>query len=191
MNAIKKTTELHCLETERLIIRPWKEPDFSAFQAMNSDPLVMEHFPSTLSEEESRALFDEINRRIQKNNFGLWACEIKATGDIIGFVGLNEPTDQFYFSPCVEIGWRLRSQYWRQGYAKEAAIAVLEFAFETLKLDQVVAFTATTNVPSESLMQALGMQKMPENFLHPRLPKDHPLAEHVVYQIQAAQFQPS
>lgn len=172
------------LETERLLIRPWKEEDFPAFFEMNSDPLVMAHFPSILSEKESRGLFDEINRRIQKYGFGFWACELKVTKEVTGFVGLNEPTTQFYFSPCIEIGWRLRSQYWRKGYAKEAATAVLQFAFNTLKLERVVAFTATTNTPSESLMQSLGMTKMPENFLHPALPKEHALAEHVVYQIQ-------
>ena len=188
MNQSKTAIPFYQLESKRLIIRPWKETDFSAFKAMNSDPLVMEHFPAILSEDESRTLFDEINRRIDQNGFGFWACEVKATGDVIGFVGLNEPTDQFYFSPCIEIGWRLRSQYWRQGYAKEAATAVLKFAFETLKRDKVVAFTATTNKPSESLMQALGMTIMPENFFHPRLPKDHLLAEHVVYQIQADQY---
>ena len=169
------------IETDRLIIRPWKEDDFPAFKAMNSDPLVMEFFPSTLSEAESRHLFDSINQRTHQNGFGFWACELKATRDVIGFVGLNEPTDSFYFSPCIEIGWRLRSQYWRQSYAKEAASTVLHFAFETLQLDQVVAFTAITNIPSQGLMQALGMTKLPENFLHPRLPEDHILAEHVVY----------
>ena len=169
------------IETDRLIIRPWKEADFPAFAAMNNDPLVMEHFPSILSEAESRQLFETINQRITQNGYGFWACELTATQEAIGFVGLNEPSDQFYFSPCIEIGWRLRSQYWRQGYAKEAASAVLHFAFETLKLDQVVAFTAITNIPSQGLMQALGMTKLPENFLHPRLPKDHTLAEHVVY----------
>lgn len=174
------------LETKRLIIRPWKEADFPAFAEMNRDPLVMKYFPAILSKEESRNLFDEINRRTMTNGFGLWACELKESKEVIGFVGLNKPTAQFYFSPCIEIGWRLRSQYWRKGYAKEAAIAVLQFAFEVLKLEKVVAFTATSNTPSESLMQVLGMTKLPDNFLHPALPKEHPLAEHVVYQITAS-----
>ena len=171
----------YSLETPRLILRPWQETDFSAFYEMNSDPLVMAHFPSTLSTIESRALFDEINRRIKVKGWGFWACELKETGEVIGFVGLNEPSDQFYFSPCIEIGWRLRSRFWRQGYAKEAATAAIQFAFNTLQLDRIVAFTATSNTPSESLMKALNMTKMPHNFQHPALPKDHPLAEHVVY----------
>ena len=120
MNQSKTAIPFYQLESKRLIIRPWKETDFSAFKAMNSDPLVMEHFPAILSEDESRTLFDEINRRIDQNGFDFWTCEVKATSDVIGFVGLNKPTDQFYFSPCIEIGWRLRSQYWRQGYAKQA-----------------------------------------------------------------------
>lgn len=175
-------TQTHySLETPRLILRPWQETDFPAFYDMNSDPLVMAHFPSTLSEAESRELFDEINRRMMIKGWGFWACELKSTAEVIGFVGLNEPSDQFYFSPCIEIGWRLRSQFWRQGYAKEAASAVIQFAFNTLQLDRIVAFTATSNAPSENLMKALHMTKMPNNFHHPSLPIDHALAEHVVY----------
>lgn len=179
------TNTHYSLETPRLILRPWKESDFPHFYEMNRDPLVMAHFPSLLSETESRELFDEINRRIKLKGFGFWACELKSTKEVIGFVGLNEPTDPLYFNPCIEIGWRLRSRFWRQGYAKEAANATIQFAFKTLELDRIVAFTATTNTPSESLMKALNMTKMPKNFLHPALPKDHPLAEHVVYYIDA------
>src|SRR5699024_12027895 len=88
MNQSKTAIPFYQLESKRLIIRPWKETDFSAFKATNSDPLVMEHFPEILSEDESRTLFDEINRRIDQNGFGFWACEVKATGDVIDLLGL-------------------------------------------------------------------------------------------------------
>lgn len=100
MNQSKTAIPFYQLESKRLIIRPWKETDFSAFKAMNSDPLVIEHFPEILSEDESRILFDEINRRTDQNGFDFWTCEVKATSDVIGFVGLNKPTDQFYFRAC-------------------------------------------------------------------------------------------
>lgn len=182
---MKNSTVTNQLETERLILRPWQDSDFPSFQAMNADPKVMAFFPDTLSESESRSLFTAIQQKMQEYGFGAWACEIKATQEVIGFVGLNAPDEEFYFSPCIEIAWRIRAEYQRKGYAKEAALSVLRFAFDTLKLPEIVAFTAIANKPSENLMRSLGMTKMPRNFHHPQLPITHPLSEHVVYSIKA------
>jgi len=93
----------------------------------------------------------------------------------------------FEFSPCIEIGWRLAKEYWHQGYATEGAHAILDYAFNNLNLDKVVSFTAKSNTPSEAVMKKIGMVKIQE-FQHPKLPEDHPLCWHVLYEIDHSNY---
>ena len=174
----------HQLETDRLWLRHWIDEDLEAFAELNADPAVMEFFPEALNREQSDALATEIRRRMNANGWGMWAVEVKASGNFIGFVGLNTNT----VTPRgenVEIGWRLNKQSWSQGYATEAAIAALRFAFDELGLDSVVAFTTVNNLRSRAVMERLGMQNTGENFNHPKIAEGHPLQEHVLYEIKA------
>lgn len=108
----------------------------------------MRYFPRILSQSESDNMVETIREKfIQQNGWGMWVVELKETQEFIGFVGLNIPIASLPFSPCVEIGWRLAKKYWRKGYTYEAALAVFKFAFETLRLEEVVAFTAVLNIP--------------------------------------------
>lgn len=175
------------LETSRLILRPWKESDLKPFYALNSNPEVMRYFPGCLTREQSDALAHKLKNIIETQAWGLWAVELKQGGDFIGFTGLNAQPSQFSFSPCTEIAWRLQQKYWGQGFATEAATACLNFAFDSLKLNQVVAFTAVQNTRSQALMQRLGMQ-FKDYFNHPALDHTSPLQRHVLYQINTAQF---
>lgn len=174
---------IHTLSTERLIMREWRNSDIPSLYQMVSDPDVMEFFPSVLSETEAQDFLKAIQDRMNQNGWGMWACELKATQEVIGFVGLNIPKDDFYFNPCVEIGWRLRKKFWHQGLAQEAAKEALKFGFTELNLDKIVAFTTVTNFSSQTLMTRLNMIKNPQHFNHPRLAEDHPLAEHVLYEL--------
>jgi RimJ/RimL family protein N-acetyltransferase len=101
----------------------------------------------------------------------------------IGFVGLHKAHAQLPFAPCVQIGWRLASNRWGKGYATEAATAALDFAFNQLNLNEVVAFTSTLNLPSQKVMQRLGMQRSWPDFAHPNLLLDHSLSEHCLYRL--------
>ena len=175
------------LETSRLILRPWKESDLKPFYALNSNPEVMRYFPGCLTQEQSDALAHKFQRMIETQAWGLWAVELKQGGDFIGFTGLNAQPSQFSFSPCTEIAWRIQQKYWGQGFATEAATACLNFAFDSLKLNQVVAFTAVQNTRSQALMQRLGVQ-FKDHFNHPALDNSSPLQRHVLYQIDTAQF---
>ena len=179
------------LETQRLIIRPWKSSDLSEFAAMSLDSEVMRYFPNLLDTQQSAVLARRIQDLIHQYGWGFWALELKATQQFIGFTGLNTLSTEFDFSsshkPAVEIGWRITQAYWRQGYALEAAQACLKFAFTQLSLDEVYAFTAVSNQASEKLMQKLGMT-FNKYFAHPNLASDHPLSQHVLYQLNAAQF---
>jgi len=175
---------MQTLTTERLILRPWREADFQPFfESINSDPDVMEYFPSTLSREASDALATEIQKRIANNGWGFWAVEEKASGLFIGFVGLNKPKAALPFTPCVEVGWRLSKSFWGKGCATEAAKKALEFAFVELELEEVVSFTAVPNLRSQSVMTRLGLCDTGDNFNHPAVPSDSPLYEHVLFKI--------
>lgn len=176
------TKQLIELETERLKLRAWQESDLQPFAELNADKDVMLYFPSVLTREQSDNLADKFQHLILDHGWGFWAVELKATGQFIGFTGLNTQPEQFIFSPCVEIGWRFAKQYWHQGYATEAAKACLKFAFETLQLKEVVSFTAVHNTASEHVMQRLGMQAMFE-FNHPALTQESPLSRHILYKI--------
>jgi len=137
-----------------------------------SNPEVMEHFPSTLNDEETKHFLQRLIDHHEKYGYSYFACELKDTGAIIGFIGLAYQTYDSPCTPAVDIGWRLLPSAWGKGYATEGAKACLEFAFQTLNLDEVVSVCTTTNIGSEKVMQRIGMTKR-GSFEHPKL-KDYP-----------------
>jgi len=176
------------LETERLILRQWKDADLPKFSALNCDAQVMEFFPSILSEQESNRMAAKIQQLINKQGWGFWAVEEKTSEEFIGFVGLHKVRTNLPFYPNVEIGWRLAKPFWQKGYATEAAIAAMNYAFETLELKQVISFTAVTNLRSQAVMKKLGMVDVKKNFQHPEIETGNSLREHVLYQISRSQW---
>lgn len=159
------------LRTERLRLRRWLPSDRTPFAAMNADLRVMEYFESVLSREESDRLAALIEAHFDRHDFGLWAVEIHGVTPFAGFIGLSVPHFKAYFTPCVEIGWRLATEHWDSGYATEGAQAALAFGFEALKLDEIVSFTVPDNLRSRRLMERIGMVHSPDDtFDHPALP---------------------
>ncbi|MCE9597157.1 MAG: GNAT family N-acetyltransferase [Spirochaetia bacterium] len=172
------------LESERLILRRWLQNDLQPFTRMNTDPHVMRFFPGLLSPEESSALFQRLDAHFETHGFGVWALELKSTGDWIGFAGLGVCPFDAHFTPAVELGWRLLSEFQGKGYATEAAKVACTFAFKNVGLEELVAFTVPINQPSRRVMEKLGMTNNErESFQHPLLPADHPLKEHVLYRL--------
>jgi RimJ/RimL family protein N-acetyltransferase len=133
------------LETERLLLRRWREADKEPFAGMNADPRVMEYMPGLLSREQSDALVDRIEHHF-RHGFGLWAAELRDSAEFIGFIGLSKPDFDASFTPCVEVGWRLAPQYWSRGLATEGAREAVRFAFQVLRLDSLVSFTVRCQV---------------------------------------------
>jgi RimJ/RimL family protein N-acetyltransferase len=169
--------------TKRILLRQWEIQDFVPFAEINSNPDVMKHFPKTLNQIESDCLADKIKLFIKNNGWGLWAVELMSTGEFIGFVGLNKPKENLPFAPCVEVGWRLANKHWGQGYATEAAKRALNYAFSTLGLEEVVAFTTPNNIGSLTVMNKIGMTYSGLNFMHPDIDQKNRLCEHVLYKI--------
>lgn len=158
---------------------------------MNADAAVMEFMPKRLTAEESDILADRIQKRLEERGFGLFAAELRETGNFIGFVGLSAPAFEANFTPCVEIGWRLAREFWGSGYATEGANAVLRLAFMSLELSEVVSFTAALNVRSQRVMARLGMvRNTKDDFDHPLLSADDPLRPHVLYRLARADWLP-
>ncbi|WP_245655925.1 GNAT family N-acetyltransferase [Microtetraspora fusca] len=175
------------IETERLVLRRWRETDREPFAALNADPEVMEYFPSTLTKEQSDALADRLEAEFDECGFGLWAVEL--SGEFIGFTGLSVPRFTAHFTPCVEVGWRLARSAWGHGYASEAARAALDHGFGTIGLKEIVSFTAVVNTRSRRVMERIGMRHDPGgDFDHPALAEGSPLRRHVLYRIGAEVF---
>jgi RimJ/RimL family protein N-acetyltransferase len=170
------------LDTARLRLRQWWETDLPPFAAMNADPAVMRYFPHPLTREASDAMARKLRLLIEERGWGFWAVEIRGGDPFIGFVGLRVPSSALPFSPCVEIGWRLGAAHWGHGYATEAALAALSFAFDQLLVTEVVAFTAIENWPSRRVMVRLGMKESME-FDHPDVPTGNPVRKHVLYRL--------
>ena len=156
---------------------------------MNADPLVMEHFPGTLTRAESDALVRRIERTFDRRGYGLWAVEEPGVTEFAGFVGLMYHDFPAHFTPCVEVGWRLAREFWGRGYATEGGLASLRFGFEDIGVDEIVSMTSEGNLRSRSVMERLGMTHDPaDDFDHPNLAPDSRVRRHVLYRLSADRF---
>lgn len=171
--------------TKRLLLREWRDADLDPFVAINADPVVMQFFPETYTEERTHRFVERIRERWAELGYGLWAVERKDSGRFIGYIGLWPATFPAHFTPAVEVGWRLAADQWGHGYATEGARAALDYGFNTVGLDEIVSFTAAINVRSWRVMERLGMRRdVDGDFEHPNVPEGHPTRPHVLYRIR-------
>lgn len=171
-------------ETPRLILRSWKKSDIEPFVEMNQDREMMRYFPKRYSREESLNLYQAIQKEFQEIGYSLFAVEEKKSQEFIGFVGLHQSDLKIFNNEtAIEIGWRIKTDFWNQGYATEAAKACLEFAFNEIGLKKVYSFTAIVNLPSQAVMKKLGMEFFKE-FDNEKVPATSDLFRHVLYRIQ-------
>lgn len=169
-------------ETQRLVFRDWKEQDLNEFRIMNKDSRVMKYFAKTLTEEETDGFYNRIQEEFKNYGYGLYAVETKHNKEFIGFIGFHWANFVSQFTPCIEIGWRLKYDAWGNGYATEGAKACLKYGLEILKFNKVYSFTSKINLPSENVMKKIGMVKVME-FEHPNIMEGSPLRQHLLYSI--------
>ena len=166
----------------RLGFRNWKADDLEAMSAISADPEVMEFFPRPATKDETKAFIERMQLQFAQNHFCYFAVERLDNSEFIGFIGLMEQTYPADFTPCVDIGWRLKRTAWNQGYATEGAKRSLDYAFNSLHLDLIYSTAPEVNLKSQHIMLKIGMQKVGE-FLHPRLAGNERLEKCAVYTI--------
>lgn len=148
------------IETSRLILRKMTQDDFSALYAVLADSDIMCHYPYTFDDNRVR---NWINCNIERYNtfgFGLWAVCLKDSGEMIGDCGLTMQNINGSIKP--EIGYHIRSDKQRMGYAKEAAVAVSDWAFENTPFNRIFSYMKSTNLPSLKTAVAYGCHKLCE-----------------------------
>jgi RimJ/RimL family protein N-acetyltransferase len=172
------------IQTERLILREWRDEDHAPFAAMGRSQAVMKHLGDLMGDEQVAAAI--ARQRGFQVTYGhcFWAIERVQDGAFLGFCGLKPGT----VGPIegeIEIGWRLREDAWGQGYAREAAQASLAWGWGNLDTPKIMAITTPANVASWGLMIRLGMVRRSDlDFGHPQFVSGHPLFEHVTYEIE-------
>ncbi|HEY4363922.1 MAG TPA: GNAT family N-acetyltransferase [Bryobacteraceae bacterium] len=176
------------IETARVRLRGWVEEDLEPLVAMCADARVMEFFPSVASREDTEAMLGRIRSHHARYGFGPWAMEVE--GEFAGALGLNWVRYETSFTPCVELGYRMRAEFWGRGLATEAGRAALRYGFETLGLEEIVAFTIPANQRSRRVMEKLGLVYSGE-FEHPLVAERHPMRRHVLYRIARANWEAS
>ncbi len=177
------------IETERLILRTWKEEDIEPYFLINQDSKVLKYLLGPLTREHIQEVIERMNAQQNERDYTLWAAELKSSKQMIGFIGLNYTDWKSKFTPNVEIGWRLGSQYWGNGYAPEAAKACLDYGFNKINLKEIISFTVPSNAKSLKVMEKIGLKRdFKNNFAHPKLPHDHHLSQHILYRLNKEDY---
>ena len=178
--------EGHVIESERLLLRRWREEDREPFYRLNSDARVMEFFPECLTRAQSDSLVERINDHFREARVWIVRGGVTRGPNIYWVRGTGGAVFNAHFTPCVEIGWRLAADYWGRGFATEGARAVVKYAFEQLALDALVSFTVPENIRSRRVMEKIGMTRdASDDFDHPNVAEGHPLRRHVLYRLQS------
>ncbi|QMU78467.1 GNAT family N-acetyltransferase [Streptacidiphilus sp. PB12-B1b] len=148
------------IETPRLVLRRWSDEDVHPFARINADPEVMRWIGdgSVRDEEQARRLVEQVEGLWEAEGYGLFAVELRETGEFAGFAGLAVPHFLPEVLPAVEIGWRLARPLWGRGLATEAARAALRYAFTDGGLERIVSICQIGNTASERIMVRLGMR---------------------------------
>jgi RimJ/RimL family protein N-acetyltransferase len=148
------------ITTSRLLLRRWRSDDVEPYAAMCSDPEVMRYIGSgdTRTREQAAAAILAFERVWEEKSYGLFAVELLGSNQLIGFTGLAEPAFLPEIMPAVEVGWRFTRQSWGNGYATEAARAVLDFGADQLGISEILSIHQVGNDASARIMQKLGMR---------------------------------
>ncbi|MCP9213433.1 GNAT family N-acetyltransferase [Streptomyces sp. NEAU-Y11] len=169
-------TEIH---TPRLLLRTWHDDDLAPMADINADPRVMRWIDggSVRDLDHTAEDIERWEEEWDEEGFGLFAVELLASGELIGFTGLSVPVFLPEVMPAVAISWRIGSQFWGQGYASEAAHATLEFALQDRGLDRVISINRVGDNASENVIRKLGMAPERET-AHPAY--GYPLRVHAI-----------
>lgn len=145
------------VETERLRIRQMRMEDYDNLYALDSDPEVMRYISDgkPMEAKAIRKVLEKILARYEEwKVYGVWAAELKTTGQFIGWFALKPLPG----TSEIEIGYRLLKKYWGQGYATEGAKELLQYGVRKLGLSKIVAITNAGNIGSKNVLKKIGLE---------------------------------
>jgi RimJ/RimL family protein N-acetyltransferase len=170
------------IETERLILRQWREEDREPYADLLTDPDVGRWLGGPFDRAQAYERVTRSAASLAATGLGRMAIARRADDQLIGYCGLVAITGRPPIPNGLEIGWTLAPHAWGSGYAVEAAQAVIADGFQRHDADEIIAFTGTANLRSQNVARRLGMAHRPEqDFDHPDLADDHPLKRHIVF----------
>ena len=180
------------LETERLVLRNWRDEDWEPFFRHTNTPPVMRWLGGLLDEEAQAKMRERLPLVAQEHGHCFWVVERKAdgghlAGEMLGFCGLKRANMVGGPMGDFEVGWRFREDAWGKGYAKEAAIASIDAGFNRFEALEIIALTIAENAASWGLMERLGMHRRPE--LDFRCPDFLPEKMTIVYSLDRDEWQ--
>jgi len=149
------------LETERLILREMIPSDDLGMFELDSNPEVHRFLGNKPVKhiEESRMYIENLRQQYTVNGIGRWAVILKETNEFIGWSGIKLIKESinnhinFY-----EIGYRFIQKHWGKGYATEAGLAFVDFAFNEMKVEHLYAYADAKNIASRKILEKIGMQ---------------------------------
>jgi len=142
------------IETERLFLREMDESDYNSLYSVLADSNIMRHYPYTFDEKRVRGWIKKNIERYHIFGFGLWAVCLRETGEMIGDCGLTMQMIDGSILP--EIGYHIRGNMQRKGYAAEAAKAVRDWTFKNTPFEKVYSYMSADNIPSQKTAMAYG-----------------------------------
>ncbi len=167
------------LETQRLILREFVADDIDDLARIISDAETMKYYPDPFDRHGVEEWIARNRRRYTAHGHGLWAMILKSSGELIGDCGITvQPVDGVQEK---EIGYHLRRDCWKQGFAIEAARACRDYGFSTFPVKKLISLIRPDNLPSRRVAERNGMKIWKET-LHKDLP-------HLVYVIERSEFQ--
>lgn len=169
--------------SERLGFRNWDLSDIDKMHEINSDGKVMEFFPTIPTKEQTIEFVERMRNQFHEKGFCYFAVNKLEDNEFIGFIGLSEQTYKADFTPCVDIGWRIKSSEWNKGFATEGAKRCLVYALNELKFEKIYSIAPKINSKSEHIMIKIGLKKQYE-FEHSLLINDDRLRTCVLYKTE-------
>ncbi|MES2444191.1 MAG: GNAT family N-acetyltransferase [Pseudomonadota bacterium] len=173
------------IDTERLILRPWREADKPAIHALINTPAMMAHFGGPVPQAKHDVLIDKQIDQQKRHGHCMWAVELREDGALAGICGLRigghpgTPVEEEH-----ETGWRIGEAWWGKGIAREAAEASIAWGWRHTGRPRIAAWTTASNRPSWGLMERLGMRRRADlDFRHPDYAPGDPLGGMIVYAV--------
>lgn len=175
-------------ETARLVLRDWRDEDWPRFWEVTNTPAVMRWLGGVCDDAKRQSAQERLLSYRHDHGHTFWAVERKEDAAILGFCGLKRSNQAGGPMGMMEVGWRLREDAWGRAYAKEAATASLDLAFDRFDAEEVIALTVAANTASWGLMIRLGMQRR-EDLDFPNSDFDPDSGTIIVYSIRRDEWQ--